>query len=78
MSLFQAIGLGVLILVLKFLVPTIFTEVEATVIAFLHGARISADVAANLAASAGSIPAHSVPLSALPSYPLPSAPAYNP
>jgi hypothetical protein len=76
MPIFQAIGLGVLILVLKFLVPAIFTEVEATVIAFLHGARVSADVASSLAASAATTHG-SVSLSALP-LTLPSAAVTNP
>ena len=71
MPIFHALGLGVLILILGWLVPNVLSELEATVIAFLHGARVSADVAATLAASAGSTHA-SIPLS------LPSAPAYNP
>ncbi|MEK7511092.1 MAG: hypothetical protein AAB582_02565 [Patescibacteria group bacterium] len=77
MPIFRALGLGVLILVLGWLVPNVLKELEATVIAFLHGARVSADAAAHLAATAESTPA-SIPLSALPSYPLPSAPLYNP
>jgi len=56
MPFFQAIGLGICILVLKFLVPTVLTEAEATAIAFLKGAQVSASVATDLAASAGSIP----------------------
>lgn len=77
MPIFAAIGLGVLILILQWFVPAIWTELEATVIAFLHGARVSADVAASIAATTELTP-NSIPLSALPSYPLPSAPTYNP
>jgi hypothetical protein len=71
MPIFQSIGLAVLIIVLKFLVPAIWSELEATVIAFLHGARISADIASGIAASAGSAHVGSIPLSALPHAPLP-------
>lgn len=55
MPIFQAIGLGILILVLKFLVPPIFAQLESTILAFLHGAEISATIATQLAASAGTI-----------------------
>ena len=61
MPIFHAIGLGVLIIVLKFLVPAVLTEGEKTVIAFLHGATVSATVATDLAASAGSIPLSNEP-----------------
>lgn len=77
MPIFAAIGLGVLVLILQWFVPAIWTELEATVIAFLRGARVSAEIATQVAASAEITP-HSIPLSALPSYPLPSAPTYNP
>lgn len=55
MPFFQAIGLGICILVLKFLVPNVLSEAERTAIAFLKGAQVSASVATDLAASAGSI-----------------------
>jgi len=55
MPIFQVIGLALLIIVLKILVPAIFGQIETTVIAFLHGAQISADIASKLAASAGAI-----------------------
>jgi len=81
MPIFQAIGLGVLVLVLQWFVPAIWTELEATIISVLHGARVSADVATGIAERAGttssSIPLAAVPL-ALPPYPLPYAPTYNP
>ena len=76
MSIFRALGLGVLILVLGWLVPEILTELSATIVAFLKGARVSAEVATGIAASAGSAPG-SIPLSAMP-LSLPSAPIYNP
>jgi len=75
MPVFHALGLMVLILVLGWLVPNVLSELEATVIAFLHGARVSADAAAAIAS--GSSP-NSIPLSALPYYPLPSNPTLNP
>lgn len=55
MPFFQAIGLGICILVLRFLVPTVLSEAENTAIAFLKGAQVSAQVATDLAASAGDI-----------------------
>ncbi len=52
MPIFGAIGLGVTIIVLKTLVPAIFAQLSATIIAFLHGAELSANAASQLAASA--------------------------
>jgi hypothetical protein len=52
MPIFQAIGLGMLIIVLKCLVPEILAEGQKTVLAFLHGATVSAEMATQLAASA--------------------------
>lgn len=72
MSIFRALGLGVLILVLGWLVPEILAELTATVVAFLKGARVSAEVATSIAASAGSA-SGSIPLSAIP-LSLPAAP----
>ena len=76
MPIFSALGIGVLILVLGWLVPNVLAELEATVIAFLRGARVSADAAAAIAATAGTTPP-SVPLSAIP-LTLPTAPMSNP
>jgi len=53
MAITRAIGLGVLIIVLRFLAPQVLSEAEAVALAFLKGARISAAVATDLAASAG-------------------------
>ena len=52
MPILSAIGLGILIIMLKMLVPAIFAQLSSTIIAFLHGAQVSADVASGLAASA--------------------------
>jgi len=45
MPILSAIGLGILIIMLKMLVPAIFAQLSSTIIAFLHGAQVSADVA---------------------------------
>ncbi|HEX5774514.1 MAG TPA: hypothetical protein VFY28_00950 [Candidatus Paceibacterota bacterium] len=80
MPVFRALGLGIAIIVLRFLVPAIFNELEATIIAFLSAARTSLDAASGLAASVGNT--SSVPLflppSGTPPFPLPTAPLYNP
>lgn len=55
MPFFQALGLGVAIIVLKLLTPVLFGEVETTAILFLKGAQTSALVATDLAASVGHI-----------------------
>jgi hypothetical protein len=55
MPIFSVIGLGILIIVLKVLVPVIFGQLEQTILAFLHGAQISALIASQLAASAATI-----------------------
>lgn len=55
MPIFHAIGLGVLIIVLKFLSPVVLSEGEKTIVAFLHGATVSATVATDLAASVGTV-----------------------
>lgn len=82
MPILKAIGLGILILVLKFLVPAIFTELEATIIAGLSGARTSFVIAESAIATTGGASPSFVPLfhppSATPPFPLPTAPTYNP
>jgi hypothetical protein len=55
MPILSAFGLGVLIIVLKLLVPAIFGALQSAIIAFLNGATISANIASQLAASAGTI-----------------------
>ncbi len=55
MAFTKAIGLGIVIIVLKLLLPGVLSEIEATAIAFLRGAQVSASVATDLAASAGDI-----------------------
>ncbi len=59
MPIFQAVGFGILIITLRVLVPAIFAQLETTIIAFLHGAQISATIASQLAATAATtIPSH--------------------
>lgn len=75
MPILHAVGLAVLILILGWLVPDVLAEGEATAVAFLRGARVSAEVATEVAQSAsvaGPIPLSAIPLS------LPSAPTYSP
>jgi len=54
MPIFQAIGLGILILVLQSLAPAVLSQAESTAISFLRGAEVSAVTATSLAASASS------------------------
>lgn len=67
MPVFRALGLGIAIIVLKILLPGVLSEIEDTAIAFLRGARVSASVASDLAASAGDIRIVNEPF-ALPAY----------
>jgi len=55
MPILSALGLGLAIIVLKTLTPLIFIEIQKTALLFLRGAQVSAGVATDLAASAGSI-----------------------
>lgn len=73
MPIFRVFGLGLLILMLGWLVPEVLAELRATAVAFLTGARVSAEVATQIAGSAGTAAPASIPLSALP-----FAPTYNP
>jgi hypothetical protein len=78
MALLKAMGLGVLIFILNIAAPDVLSEGKKTVLAFLHGAQISATIASDLAASAGtgvervrSLPA------ATPPFPLPQGPTVS-
>lgn len=51
MSIVKAVGLGIAILVLKTLVPTVFSQLESTSITFLRSAEIGAQTAGAAAAS---------------------------
>jgi len=51
MPLLGAIGIGVLILVLKSLSPTVLHQGEATVIALLHTIEVAASAATDITAS---------------------------
>lgn len=78
MPVFSALGLGIAIIVLKLLVPVVFSHIESTAIAFLSGAETSATIATDLAASAGTIQTRPSFLpSATPPFPLPQAPLTN-
>lgn len=66
MSVWNAIGLAVLIIVLKFLAPAVLSQGESTVLSFLKGADVSAQVASGYAAQAAALGNP-----ALPPYPLP-------
>ena len=55
MPFFQAIGLGVAIIVLKLLTPVLFSEMETTAILFLKGAQTGARAATELSASVGHV-----------------------
>jgi hypothetical protein len=75
MPLFQALGLGVLILVLQSSLPNVLTQAEATTLAFLRGAEVSAAAATTMAAAATSVTDVRNPglPRALPDFPLPQA-----
>jgi len=78
MSIFKAIGFGIFIVTLRILIPSVLDEGERTAISFLHGARISADTASGIAASAAaSLPNRSASSTAgtTPPFSLPRAPA---
>lgn len=74
MHITKALGLGILILMLKFLAPEILAEGQDTVLAFLRGATTSAAIGTALVAGAGaSLPSSAHVPSALPDFPLPQA-----
>ena len=52
MPIFRAIGFGILLIILSLMLPDVLKEGRDAAIAFLRGARISADTAAGIAASA--------------------------
>jgi hypothetical protein len=56
MSIFRAIGFGIFIITMRLLLPDVFAEGRSAAIAFLRGARLSADAASTLAASAARFP----------------------
>jgi len=79
MPIFKAIGFGIFIVTLRLLIPSVLDEGERTAISFLHGARVSADTASGIAASAASF-THSATSSSssagtTPPFALPRAPA---
>lgn len=54
MPLFRALGLAVVLITIRIMLPDVFHAGETTAISFLHGAELSADTASSIAASAGS------------------------
>jgi len=72
MAITRALGLGVLIIVLKLLAPQVLSEGEAVAVAFLHGALVSTSVATDLAASAADAQISNEP------FDLPRVPATRP
>jgi hypothetical protein len=56
MRIFRAIGLGILIVILGFLVPEVLHEAERTAVLFLRGAGVSATAATGLIEQATSSP----------------------
>jgi hypothetical protein len=55
MSIGNAIGLALLIIILKLLAPTVLTHGISTTNSFLQGAEVSAQVASSYAASAAAL-----------------------
>jgi hypothetical protein len=55
MGIRNAIGLGLFIIILKILVPTVLSQGISTTTAFLHGAEVSANVASGYAAQAAAL-----------------------
>lgn len=64
----SALGLGIFIIMLKFLIPSVLEQGVHTTLSFLRGAEISAQVASSYAAQA-----QALGQPALPPFPLPQA-----
>ncbi len=80
MPIFRAIGFGILVITLRLLIPDVFDASKETAISFLHGARISADTASSITASAATSlhPISSADSSqSLPSLTLPQTPSIS-
>lgn len=69
MPIFRAIGLGIFFIIVSLMMPKVFSEGQQTIISFLEGARLSADTASRITATA----AQSLPSSPSRTY-LPQAP----
>lgn len=52
MPIFRAIGLGIFFIIVSLMMPKVFSEGQQTIISFLQGARLSADTASRITASA--------------------------
>ena len=55
MAIFKAIGFGILLLILQCFLPAVLHQAEATLLAFLRGAEVSANSATTLVASVGTL-----------------------
>lgn len=58
MPILGAFGLGLTIFVLQSMVPEIFSQIEITILALLHGAQVSLHAATMIAGAAESIAPH--------------------
>ncbi|CAN5738010.1 hypothetical protein BH11PAT2_BH11PAT2_00210 [soil metagenome] len=75
MPIFRAIGFGLLLIILRIMIPSVLSEGEQTAISFLHGARVSADTMSQIAGMASTTGPASVLLSTpLPPLTYPQAP----
>ncbi len=63
----RAIGLALLIILLKFLAPAVLSQGKATTVSFLKGAEVSAQVASGYAAEAAARHSPATPPFLLPS-----------
>lgn len=61
MPIFRALGFGLLLVVMRVMLPGVLSAAEQTAIAFLGGAEASAEAAASIAASAALISPASLP-----------------
>jgi hypothetical protein len=73
MPLFRALGFGVLILIMKILIPEVLSEGEKTAVMILRGTQLSVATATQMV---GSVRVASLPnqIRALPPFALPQAP----
>ena len=71
MPIFRAVGLGVLIIVLKLLVPDVASQGERTAVQFLKGAEASAITATDLIHAASTSSPTGFPRFSLPQAPYP-------
>ena len=66
MSVWNALGFGIVLLILKLFAPTVLTQGISTTTTFLHGAEVSAQVASGYAAQAAALGTPAIPPFPLP------------